>query len=621
MNFTLEDLEGEIARREHEPAGRKLLEVLTAIDTHHGALGGLSMAFVPSGLNADELARTVACRLAGAIGTLFADPGFQLSDEGFYSFITRQRWITTIFAATPLHNADHVIRALSGTQADGIHLNLDHPALLKLCVLYTTESQLALNCDLLWFRSPRVCAALLMALLSPRLTISPVAHAKRELVLGWLPRHLDQLQTSAVLPEAFLHDVWMHCSYAMREDKHAVKSPLNRLVRRRLTQMGIEDVLTPYAPPAALPEKPTLMVVLEWFHSTHSIYRTHSLSMLSLKERYRLVGVGMKECTDDTTRAMFDEFIELSNSTGFLDNVALTRQAAERLRPQVVYYPSLGMFPYTIYTCNLRLAPVQIAALGHPATTYSAMMDYVVVEEDYVGDPACFCERLIVVPRDAIPYRPPAVWPERYTPGPRHNDSVRVAVIGASMKLNAEFLETCRKISAQAKSRVEFHFIPAFAIGLSWICARDEINRVLPTAVVHKMMPFAEYLECIANCDMFVNPFPFGNTNTIVDTISQGLPGVNRAHREVHSNIDRGLFRRLGLPEELSSTSEQAMIDVAVKMIDDPAWRAQLSAEITRNGLAEPLFRGEESHFCDHIVKTHQEHPMRLVNEPAKPLP
>jgi hypothetical protein len=383
----------------------------------------------------------------------------------------------------------------------------------------------------------------------------------------------------------------------------------------------VTDVVTPYQPPAPLPEKQTLMVVLEWFHSTHSIYRTHSLSMLSLKQRYRLVGVGMKECTDDITRAMFDEFVELSNNTSFIDNVALTRQAAEKHRPQVIYYPSLGMFPYTVYACNLRLAPLQIAALGHPATTYSAMMDYVVVEEDYVGDPACFSERLIVVPRDAIPYRPPAVWPERYTPGPRHNDSVRVAVIGASMKLNAEFLETCRKISAQAKSRVEFHFIPAFAIGLSWICAHDEIVRVLPTAVVHKMMPFAEYLECIANCDMFVNPFPFGNTNTIVDTISQGLPGVNRAHREVHSNIDRGLFQRLGLPPELSATSEEEMVNVAVKMIDDPAWRAQLSSDIVKNGLAEPLFQGQESHFCDHIVKTQQEHPMRLVNEPAKPLP
>lgn len=621
MTFSLEDLEGEIARREHESAGRKMLEVLTAIDTHHGALSGLSMAHLPQALGVDELERTVACRLAVAFGTLFGDPDFRLSDEGFFSFITRHRWISVIFGATPLRNADHVIRALSGTATDGVHLNLDHPALLKLCVLYTLESQLSLNCDELWFRSPRVCAALLMALLSPRLTISPVAHAKRELVLGWLPTHLEQLQSSAALPEGFIHDVWMHCSYAMREDKHRIKGALNRLVRRRLMELGIGDVATPYMPPATPPEKQTLMVVLEWFHSTHSIYRTHSLSMLSLKERYRLVGVGMKECTDEVTRGMFDEFIELSNATSFIDNVALTRQAAEQHRPQILYFPSLGMFPYTIYLCNLRLAPVQITALGHPATTHALTMDYVVVEEDYVGDPACFTERLITVPKDAIPYRPPAVWPERYEAAPRHNDSVRVAVIGASMKINANFLETCRKISERASSRVEFHFIPAFAIGLSWICARDEIVRVLPNAVVHKMMPFAPYLQCIANCDMFVNPFPFGNTNTIVDTVSQGIPGVNRAHREVHSNIDRGLFQRLGLPDELSATSEEALICVAVKMIDDPAWRQQLREHLERGGLAEPLFRGEESHFCDYIVKTHQDHPMRLVNEPVRPIP
>jgi len=396
MNFTLEDLEADIARREFEAAGRRLLEVLAAIDVKHGSIERLPVAFLGQSDDPDQFARHVACRLANVIGALFSDPSFQLSDEGFFSFIVRQRWISTIFAATPLRNADHVIRALSGTVADGVNLDLGHPDLLKLCVLYTAESQLALDCDLLWFRAPRVCAALLMALLSSRLIITPNAHAKREGVLGWLPRHLDQLQTSAALPEGFLHDVWMHCSYAARDDKHRVKSPLNRLVRRRLADMGIRDVITPYAPPSRLPEKQTLMVVLEWFHSTHSIYRTHSLSMLSLKQRYRLVGVGLKECTDELTRSMFDEFVELSGAAPFLEQVAVTRETAERLRPQVIYYPSLGMFPYTIYTCNLRLAPMQIAALGHPATTYSGTVDYVVVEEDYLGDPACFSERLVV---------------------------------------------------------------------------------------------------------------------------------------------------------------------------------------------------------------------------------
>jgi hypothetical protein len=118
------------------------------------------------------------------------------------NFIMRHRWIGTLFAATPLRNADHVIRMMEGVQADGVNLKLDHPALLKLCVLYTIESDLSLNCDELWHRTPRLCAALLMALLSPRLTISHNAHNKRELILQWLPTRLDQLQTAAVLPRA-----------------------------------------------------------------------------------------------------------------------------------------------------------------------------------------------------------------------------------------------------------------------------------------------------------------------------------------------------------------------------------------------------------------------------------
>ena len=37
-------------------------------------------------------------------------------------------------------------------------------------------------------------------------------------------------------------------------------------------------------------------------------------------------------------------------------------------------------------------------------------------------------------------------------------------------------------------------------------------------------MPYEDYLAR-ARCDLFLDPFPYGNTNGIVDTVSQGLPG------------------------------------------------------------------------------------------------
>ena len=53
-------------------------------------------------------------RWAAAIGALFADPGFQVSRDGFEQFLTLQRWLAAIFGATPFGHADHVIAALAG---------------------------------------------------------------------------------------------------------------------------------------------------------------------------------------------------------------------------------------------------------------------------------------------------------------------------------------------------------------------------------------------------------------------------------------------------------------------------------------------------------------------------
>lgn len=47
--------------------------------------------------------------------------------------------------------------------------------------------------------------------------------------------------------------------------------------------------------------------------------------------------------------------------------------------------PSIGMDLTTIFASNTRLAPVQVIALGHPATTHSDFIEYVIVEDDYVG--------------------------------------------------------------------------------------------------------------------------------------------------------------------------------------------------------------------------------------------
>lgn len=76
--------------------------------------------------------------------------------------------------------------------------------------------------------------------------------------------------------------------------------------------------------------------------------------------------------------------------------------------------PSIGMDITTIFVSNTRLAPIQAVALGHPATTHSEFIDYVIVEDDYVGSEDCFSETLLRLPKDALPYVPSALAPQKW---------------------------------------------------------------------------------------------------------------------------------------------------------------------------------------------------------------
>ena len=299
--------------------------------------------------------------------------------------------------------------------------------------------------------------------------------------------------------------------------------------------------------------KPVLLVVLEWFTSQHSIYRTHSTSMRALREHFTLHGVAQKGSTDFITQDVFESFTEVETA-GAVGNVI---RHIHELRPDVIYYPSVGMFPLTVYLTSLRLAPLQVMGLGHPATTWSEHIDGVLVEEDYVGDENCFSEQVWAVPSDAIPYIPPAsvaripverkpftgraeaAWP--------YECPVRIAVCASVMKFNPAFLDTLKEIKSRSRVPVQFCFYMGFAHGLTFEYLRSVICDVLPGSEVNAHMAVSEYQKALNSCEFFVNPFPFGNTNGLVDTVRQGLPGVCMSGPEVHTHIDEGLFRRLNM--------------------------------------------------------------------------
>jgi hypothetical protein len=600
--FSLESFEQAVYSRNHEKATRKLLSLFDLLNQNYGGLRQNFSAHLTRFADKLDADQHIATRISAAITTLFSDPNFMLSQLGYQKIISLQRWMGTLFAATAFRNTDHIIRMMNLEGAASQDVKLDDKSVLKFCLLYSPESDIPIDLDGLWKYNKVLTACLALVLMSPRFLGTPAAHRKREALLEWLPSRLGEIEDLNFLPNGILHDVYMQCSYADSPRRHDIKVPINQLLRKKLKELKIDNLDVMGVPRRRINGKPVMIVVLEWFTAVHSIYRTHSLSMEACRRHFHLIGIGESHTVDDTGKKVFDEFIVVPSGSPIKATKKIQEIANEYL-PSVLYMPSVGMFPLTMCITNLRLAPLQMAALGHPATTRSDYVDYIVVEDDYVGDPACFSEQLFRLPRNGMPYRPSAAY-EATEPRLRDRpDTVAIAIASSVMKLNPGFLAACKSIAERAKTPLQFHFLLGFGQGFVFIAARNLILSYLPDAVVYPHQGYKQYMGVIGRCDMYINPFPFGNTNGVVDMTHHGLVGICKSGPEVFEQIDAAMFRRMDLPESLIAPTVEDYVSAAVELADNHEARIALRQRLLGTNALERIFQGDPDYFGNTLIQ------------------
>jgi hypothetical protein len=315
VTFSLDHFEQLVYTQQHTQASLQLIAALALLQQTRGELNASFKASGMTDLSPEAQRQRFCTRLTSAASTLFADPNFRPPTEYFRLFLTLHEWIGVLFSVTASGNADHVTRYLNPRgPADAQFLPGDS-FIEKLCVLYSTESELELDFAALWAYDKTIAACLALALLAPVFKGSPNAHLKREALLEWLPGKLQQIDDLDDLPSAVLHNAYMFCSYADTPRRHAIKQDINVLVRRKLAQLGLIDLSAPKRTRAKgkrrSGKKPLMVVVLEWFSGAHSIYRTHSRTLEAAREHFEVVGFGFGYALDEVGRNVFDRFIEL----------------------------------------------------------------------------------------------------------------------------------------------------------------------------------------------------------------------------------------------------------------------------------------------------------------------
>lgn len=609
--FCLERFEWQVYAGESEQACHELIFLLKQLDSHYAQWGPNVRAFTPK-IHTNVLNRHVCTRIAGAVTALFSRPGFTVSDHGFAILMNLHRWLSLIFSVSSYRNGDHIIRNINAQKGGTINpLVLNSGNLKVFCLSYYPDSQIMLQPDHLWQLDNRTVARLFFALISARVLPTIASHQKREQLLAWLPERLSSL---SFLPELLINDVYMHCSYADFPRKHQIKYHLNKLIRKSLIAQGYKDISMSNTSLSRESNKPVILVILEWFSGQHSVYRTHSRALAALKSYFTVHAIGLDTAVDDSGRQVFDYFYPLKTETALKQAYELAHQ----LKPDTLFYVGIGMFPYTILLSNLRLAPLQLVGLGHGASTFCDQIDGFVVEADFIGDERCFSENIISVAQDAMPFVSQtdinfaAIHRSAFCLRKKQADgqlgAIRIAVCASVMKINPGFIQALKEIKQRSSESVIFCFYTGSARGLELDYLSEVLLTELPDSEVNANMDVPSYMMAICECDLFVNPFPYGNMNSLVDTLSLGLPGVCMTGADVHSHIDGALFRRIGLPDELVTGNKEEYICVTLRLIEDHSWRGSLQNYLLRDGVINPLFNGDPDKFAKTIMNTLLQH-------------
>ena len=539
-------------------------------------------------------------RLAAALTQFVASYVQPITLNELSSLTKRKPSIVAIFAASGYRSTSHLI-ALSGEKESDGKFRIAKPKAALLLAFLGIDDVTHDLIELSTQQQPNVFLMLMSGWLNQRSILTNRGEENRTILISKAGLAEKCKIGDKDLP--WLMNTWMYCSYASYDQKHVVKISLNKLFVDLMQRGGINP--TPVA--RRVVERPTMLVVHERFIEMHAMFRCFAPLLRPLRKHFQLVALAEKKWIDDAAEKIFDQVLVLENN-----KLAHILDKVQSVEPDMIFYPSLGMSHWSVLLANLRIAPIQVIAMGHPATSHSEHIDYAELFE-FDGDPEAVYSEFALMDEEPVVFEPhtglPDVLPAQAEPTERE---VRIAINSKVMKLSSRLLTVCKRLTAKAQCRLTFVFFPG-EMQLLFDGLSASIKNQVPNSEVAPYLEYADFLNWLATCDFAISAFPFGNTNGTVDTCLLGMPNLVYKGREKASQTDALVLKKAGLPDWLVCQNEDEMVEKAMKLIEDVPFRTSLVPEDDRSEIRKRLFEesndetGEKFAQMMHFVYRHHE--------------
>jgi len=591
----LDRLERAVFQRQTKQGVQLLLELLNTMSTQRSPFGILPPTSSP------EERRAAYTRIAAMISALICSPDFLIDLAQIEFLAGRKPMLEAIFELSGYEGPFHLLRYNGQRNADG-SVMLRANQVFVLSLFYSLD---ALPPELIQ-GVLKLPPDQLLPLMVGWFTAPFVHHARGEENRSILIEHCSRIETANPTQGIVqaMTSAWMHCSYADHPRKHDIKRSLNE-VWRRLNKLG---GLKSRPSERRLVDKPTLLICAERMNAGHAMHRSYAAGLKQLKERFRTICMATAGFITPDTHELFDEVTILESG------IPLKEIGARivRLEPDIIYYPSLGMSEWTQMTSNQRFAPIQLMTLGHPAPAMMDTMDYALVQAGHGEASGEFGKK--VIERQAWGQFAPYSESTNFAieAKPFEDGRLHIAVNSSLMKLSPRFLAMCERMETEAKRPLHFHFF-ASAAGVMYDRIRQVFERRFRYFTLEPARQYQAFLNVLSRCDLALAAFPFGNTNSTVDTCLLGIPTVAYYANEVLSIGDRDVMRLVGLPSWLVADSDEGYFETAMKLIHDDEARKSIVDQLKATDVKAKLFqapRPEDEHefvdAMDWIYRNHE---------------
>lgn len=284
---------------------------------------------------------------------------------------------------------------------------------------------------------------------------------------------------------------------------------------------------------------------------------------------------------DAVTQSIAASASHFQHLPGPLDQVVAALQAAS---PAVILYPEIGLSPRIYPLAALRLAPLQLAAWGHPVSSGLASIDGWLSSAEMEPDNGAshYRERLHLLPGLGTRYARPSAAAAQSRAALGLPAAARLYLAPhAPVKIHPDLDTLLVRIANADRDGVIVMFedsAPALTQRLRRRLQRQFDQHGLDLDRHLHWLPRAtpeRFREVLAASDVLLDTPGFSGGNTSLDAIAQGLPLVALPGPHMRSRQSAAMLRICGCPELVASSAD-AYVDQAVRVANESACAAEL---------------------------------------------